>query len=135
MIFTTFFVFIFVSCEKDVPDKNILSGEWIVIEFMSVESVLYPKNDGFNSVIEFRNDGTYQLKLDVNSCNGNYSPSGSGSNGISFSGTGCTEICCDSKFSQKLAELLTQINSFQVENEEMRLEISGWGWIRLELNN
>ena len=100
---------------------------------MSVESVAYPKKDGYNPVIEFNNDGTYYLKLDMNSCIGIFTLTDN--SGISMTAPGCTKICCDSEFSKKFVEMLPQVKSYQLENNNLKLEVPEWGWINLELND
>jgi heat shock protein HslJ len=121
------------SCAKDETVNTSIHGKWVATDFMSIESVLYSKKNGFNPEIEFKNDGSYNLKLDMNSCMGNFVLSGS--NSISISASGCTKMCCDSEFSNKFVQLLPQVESYQFENNKLKLEIPGWGWINLELNN
>ena len=95
------------SCDKNETEvRTGILGKWKATEFMSVESVAYPKKDGYNPVIEFNNDGTYYLKLDMNSCIGIFTLTDN--SGISMTAPGCTKICCDSEFSKKFVEF----NSF-----------------------
>jgi heat shock protein HslJ len=122
------------SCEKkETDEKASIYGKWVATDFMSVESVLYEKKDGFNPVIEFRSDGSYRLELDINSCQGDFTLSNS--NSISLSASGCTKMCCDSEFSKKFTQILPQVESYHVENNKLKMEVSGWGWINLELHN
>lgn len=107
-----------------------LIGKWSVDEFMSLESVAYPKNDDFNPVIEFRSDGSYQIQLDANSCNGSFVLNGKDE--IEISSAGCTKICCDSPFSEKFIRMLPQVESYSFEDEVLNLYVSGWGWIHLK---
>ncbi|TNF45172.1 MAG: META domain-containing protein [Bacteroidetes bacterium] len=95
-----------------------------------MKTLAYPKDKNFSPVFEFRNDGRYSLKLDVNNCSGSFSLT-SESN-IDISVAGCTKICCDSKFSQKFVAMLPQITSYSIEGKEMKLIIPGWGWIELK---
>jgi len=82
-IISLFMLAIF-SCDKSEPDKTgSIYGKWAVTDFISVESISYPMKDGFNPVIEIKIDGTYNLKLDMNSCMGNFTLSDP--NMISFS--------------------------------------------------
>jgi len=96
----------------------------------SVESVSYSKDNGFNPLIEFKNDGTYLIKLDVNGCFGDFTLSNG--NSISISASGCTKMCCDSQFSQKFIQMLPQVKTFEIEGSNLQLNIPGWGWIELE---
>ena len=129
-----FLVIIFcLSCEKRehrVADD--IFNKWEVVDFMSVESMYYAKTDNYSPVIEFAADGSFLLKLDRNSCFGSFTLSGE--NGISMSGPGCTKICCDSDFSIKLAVILSQVESYSFEENTMKLNVSGWGWINLKLD-
>lgn len=129
-----FFMLAIFSCDNDetIRKTNIL-GKWMATDFMSVESVLYSKKDGFNPVIEFKDDDSYILKLDMNSCMGNFTlPK---NNIISLSASGCTKMCCDSEFSNKFVQMLPKVESYKIENNKLKLEVPGWGWINLELNN
>ncbi len=132
IIIISLFVLIVISCDKNGKDEicNIY-GKWTVTDFISLESISYPKKDGFSPIIEIKTDGTYNLKLDVNRCFGSYMLLNK--NGISFSEPGCTKICCDSQFSQKFAEMLVQVRTYQIEKNSLKLEVPGWGWINLEL--
>ena len=122
------------SCDKNETEVGTgILGKWKATEFMSVESVAYPKKDGYNPVIEFNNDGSYYLKLDMNSCIGIFTLTDN--SGISMTAPGCTKICCDSEFSKKFVQMLPQVKSYQLENNNLKLEVPEWGWINLELND
>ncbi len=123
-----------VSCEKnEARDADYIFNKWEVVDFMSVESMLYAKENDYNPLIEFLKDGTYLLKLDVNSCSGNFELLKN--EGIQIASPGCTKMCCDSDFSKKLNEMLPQVESYSIEQNKLILDIPGWGWINLELNN
>jgi hypothetical protein len=128
-------IFVIFSFNKnDTDGNNDIYGKWKVTQILSVESVLYTKKDGYNPRIEFKTDGTFSLRLDENSCGGSFALTKS--KGISFSGAECTEICCDSGFSQKIARMLTHIKSYHFEKDKLKLVVPGWGWMELEkLNN
>ncbi|WP_346862640.1 META domain-containing protein [uncultured Draconibacterium sp.] len=123
---------LFVSCSND-NDCNCsedIYGKWEVKEFMSVESALYAKNYDYNPVIEFKNNGTYLLQLDRNNCLGEFEFDGSDNGTIT--GASCTKVCCDSDFSIKFGAMLGQVSSFEIDGDELKLHVSGWGWIVLE---
>lgn len=125
-------ILVMCSCEKSETETRIsIYGEWELIDFMSVESYAYPKDDGFNPVIEFQTGGSYILKLDANNCFGDFTMSNG--NSISISAPGCTKMCCDSEFSQKFVAMLSQVKTFQIENNKLKLEVPNWGWISLNL--
>jgi heat shock protein HslJ len=120
------------ACKKDECrcDADIYHT-WEVMEFMSVESVYYAKDNNCNPAIEFREDGTLDIHLDMNQCFGEFILSGK--DGISISGIACTEICCDSDFSVKFTGMLSLVESYSVEQSKMKLIVPGWGWIELKL--
>ena len=96
----------------------------------SSESVSYPKTNGFNPLIEFKTDGTFLIKLDVNNCFGDFTQNNNG--GISLSSPLCTLVCCDSQFSQKFIQMLPQVKTSEIEGSKLKLNVPGWGWIELE---
>lgn len=119
------------SCDKDKCDctDSDLLGKWQAETFISLESVGYPKNNDYSPLIEFKKDGIFALNLDVNSCGGSYVLSGEDS--IGFSEVACTEICCDSPFSLKFAQTLTQVTSYSFDGQVLKLNVPEWGWIKL----
>jgi len=120
------------SCEKD---KNEIAEDiyntWEVVDFMSIESVLYAKNNGFNPTIEFKRDGSISVRLDANSCFGNFEIAEG--DAIEIGELGCTKICCDSDFSNKFSIMLSRVESYSIEENNLKLNISDWGWINLKL--
>lgn len=135
IIIISLLMLIVLSCDKKGKDEiSDIYGKWTATDYISLESVSYPKNNGFSPIIEIKTDGTYNLKLDMNGCFGNFSLSDSSSS-ISFSAAVCTEICCDSEFSLKIANMLHQVKTYQIEKNKLKLEVPGWGWINLELND
>lgn len=121
---------LFSACNDDKCDCNgQVVGRWEVDNFMSLESVAYPKDDNYSPLIEFKSDGSYDVELDVNICGGEYSLALNDS--ISISGVGCTKICCDSEFSKKFRTMLPLVSTYTVDEGELRLTVEGWGWINL----
>jgi len=110
------------------PDD--INGKWEVKEFMSIESVLYAKDNSYNPSIEFVGDGTTNIRLDINACFGSYETGKNSS--ITISDSGCTEACCDSDFSLKFMEMLPLVSTYEIENDTLKLHASSWGWIVLE---
>jgi heat shock protein HslJ len=123
---------LFVSCSNDdaCNCSGEIIGKWEVEEFMSVESVLYAKDKDYSPFVEFNADGSFEIHLDINVCSGTFELLDE--SGIKFSDIGCTEACCDSDFSEKFIEMLPQVTTYSIEDEELRLIVSGWGWIQLE---
>jgi heat shock protein HslJ len=122
-----------VSCDQNEPGRNDIIGKWEATTFMSVESMLYAKNNNYNPVIEFKTDGTYSIKLDFNQCMGNFSVYDNLN--ISINAAGCTKMCCDSRFSDKFVQMLPRVNSYVIEGNKLKMNISEWGWIELEPAN
>jgi len=131
-ILLTFLIFSLsiVSCRKNEEANAALYQTWEVKEFMSLESVAYPKNESNRILLTLSKSGSYSLKLDINSCGGQFNTSGK--NGISIESGACTEACCDSPFSQKLTSMLPKVKSYQIDKNTLRLEVPQWGFIELE---
>ena len=128
-----FLIFLF-SCKKNEEGKVVpedICHSWEIVDFMSVESVYYAKDPQKTILITFTTDNSYELKLDVNSCSGNFTINSD--NEIEITGPGCTEICCDSDFSEKIVIMLPQVESYTFEGETLKLHVPAWGWINLEL--
>jgi len=133
LLFILLFGYTFNSCNRHDDVAIEIYNRWEVVDFISVESILYAKDNDFNPVIQFQKNGCYTLQLDVNNCTESFSLSGN--EGIEITAAGCTKICCDSDFSNKITEMLAQVDSYSIEKNKMKLNVSGWGWINLELNN
>ena len=131
LIFTVLFTVS--SCDKNNKNVNDIYHKWEVVDFLSPESLLYAKDNDFNPKIEFQENGSYTLQLDANNCSGNFILSEQDL--INISEVGCTKMCCDSDFSNKIKEMLPQVNSYSIEKNKLKLNVPGWGWINLELNN
>ena len=117
--------------DKDpVCSNEDIFGKWEVTKMISLESIGYTKKDGYNPLIEFKADHTVYIKLDANSCFGNFHLSGN--NTIEISDTGCTEICCDSDFSTKFVQMLPEVSSCSFDKGTLKLHVSGWGWYELK---
>ncbi|MFY9153450.1 MAG: META domain-containing protein [Prolixibacteraceae bacterium] len=124
-------LFFLISCYKDHDSEvDSIFHTWEAKNFISIESVAYPKFEGHQILITFNPNGTYQLQLDVNQCLGTYQ---SGFNSqIGIGSAGCTKICCDSEFSIKLVEMLPKVGSFKINGKTLNLEVPNWGWIEFE---
>lgn len=132
LLLSTFSVFVILnSCKKDEKVNSILFSTWEAKSFMSLESVAYPKNENNKILLTFKKDGTYSLKLDINSCGGNFASGKNNQLEIEF--PDCTEACCDSQFSSKLATMLPQVTSYSIEGTILKLNVSQWGYIECEI--
>ena len=120
------------SCENNVCDCQVgIFNKWEATEFMSVESVFYAKENGYNPVIEFKTDGTLTFQLDVNVGTGKFETGEN--NSMEIANLGWTDMCCDSDFSEKFVEMLPQVNRFSIEENILKLHVTEWGWIELQL--
>lgn len=118
------------SCRKD-DDHSGLFQTWEAKEFMSIESAAYPKNENTRVLLTFSRSGSYHLKLDINSCGGNFATGKN--NQIEMETAACTEACCDSKFAEKVAAMLSWVNSYEFSGKTLKLNVPQWGYIELEL--
>jgi heat shock protein HslJ len=125
------FLTTFYSCKKDTDEVSAaIYNSWEVVDFMGIEMVVFPKKDNYNPVIEFKKDGSYLIKLDANSCSGTFKIFGGDS--IEISTPGCTKMCCDSRYSQKIVSELSEVKTYSVDGNSVKLNVPGWGWIELE---
>jgi hypothetical protein len=121
----------FVSCNKDEGTNSVLFQVWEAKEFMSIESVPYPKNENTRVLLTFNRSGSYHLKLDINSCGGNFETSNN--NKIEMEPAACTEACCDSKFAEKVVAMLFRVTSYEISGKTLKLNVPQWGYIECEL--
>ena len=125
---------LFLGCDKEESrNDGILFNTWEVVDFFSIESRVYAKKDGFNPIIEFKHDGSFKLRLDVNGCFGSFKVLSE--NKIEIPAVGCTEMCCDSDYSQKIAQMLSKVTSYELDGRTMKLNVPGWGSLNLELHD
>ncbi len=120
-----------ISCNKDEATNSALFSTWEAKSFMSIESVAYPKNESNKILLTFNKSGSYQLKLDINSCGGSFTSEKN--NQLEIQSVACTEACCDSKFSEKLAMMLSRVTSYNIEGNTLKLNVPQWGYIELNL--
>jgi hypothetical protein len=120
------------SCQKEIIiADNQLFHTWEAESFISVESSAYPKNEDKPILLTFKRDGTYNLKLDINSGGGTYNVSKDQM--IDFGFPALTEACCDSQFSIKLAATLPKVTSYRMEGHYLYLNVPQWGDIKLRM--
>jgi len=113
------------SCVKDIEIKSLV-GKWEVISLYN-EGALSPQNELSEYILEFENDSVFTLKLDVNNCGSKYLDLGN--NDIRFESIGCTKICCDTDYADKL--LMTIYNTMNFEINQNILSLNGKGAIKL----
>ena len=120
-----------ISCNKDKEVNSVLFSTWEVKSFMSIESVAYPKNENNKIMLTILPSGTYQLRLDINSCGGIIT--WEKNNQLEINSPTCTEACCDSKFSEKLVTMLPKVTSYSIEGRTLKLNVPQWGYIEFVL--
>ncbi len=110
------------SCAKEDINIDITSSTWEVVKIKNQGESSYSRaKDDY--ILKFENDSTYTLELDVNSCFGTYKILDNGS--IEISGLGCTYICCDNEYSDKLSQLIPKMTSYFGKGKELILEGEG----------
>lgn len=127
-------IFVSFSCQNENEEQlaSDIYYTWEIVDFMSIESIYYGKPENSKILITFNKDGKYSLQLDVNSCGGSFKISNE--NKLEISGPGCTKMCCDSDFSNKIAIMLSQVETYTLEGNTLKLNVTAWGWINLELD-
>ncbi len=120
------------SCQKEnTPVEYKIYNTWEAKEFISILSFNYPKDKDNKLLLTFKQGGTYQLKLDVNTCSGKFESNVANLIEVDF--PACTEICCDSEFSNKFVALLPSVTSYTIKGKILDLNVPNWGTIRLDL--
>lgn len=103
------------GCTK--TDASLELNNWKVTEYTD-ENDEKTKN-GIVCKATF-NNGSLNMRLDVNGCFGTYEFNGK--NEIAFAyGGGCTEICCDEPESIKAAFMLTSCTSYEIKGSKLTM--------------
>ncbi len=116
-ILAVFIVPLLISCSKD--KKHIVKNNWQVesVKVHADSSLTFPVN---TYILYFENSKRYHIKLDVNSCSAKVRFRGK--NKVDFDAPGCTFICCDSNFAEKIAMLLKQIRKYDLKGSVLILK-------------
>jgi hypothetical protein len=122
-----------ISCRQDEVFNSTLLTTWEAKNFISLESVAYPKNENIKILVTFDKSGRCNLKLDINICTTTYTLLQN--NQIEIGPSGCSKACCDSGFSQKLVTMLSQVTSYTLDGKTLKLNVPQWGYILLDLAN
>ena len=132
LIFLVIFIMLVSSCKKDDPiTASNIFNTWEAKLLLSIESKGYPKNEDNQILLVIEESKEYQLQLDVNGCLGTILKITDTE--IQFSAAVCTEMGGDSEFSMKLAEMLPQVKSYTIVENNLRLSVPDWGMIIFEL--
>lgn len=128
--FSLLFIFVshvFVSCGKNIDFD--IKGKW-KIEKLRVGGTFYDYRS-LDYQLNFENDSSVILKLDVNTCRTNYSFKIN--NEIEIEHFGCTKVCCDNNLS---IILLPEIhNAKKVESDDEYMELKGENTVYLKRMN
>ena len=123
---------VLISSKKEkVSVVDDICHTWEAKTFRSLKSIPYPKDENNRILLTFKKDGTYSLKLDINSCGGKFKTGNS--HQIEIGIPACTEAWCNSRFSNKLAVTLAKVNSFSIKGHILLLNVPQWGFIEFEL--
>lgn len=111
------FVFLFACNGDDMGDMDnvktpidITLSDWRVSQVKNGEDVTDP---AASYILKLEDDGTFSLRLDVNTCSGAYEIDLQNKR-ISFDGVGCTEACCDSEPALDVAEVLGKVVRYEL---------------------
>lgn len=116
-----FVVFLFACIKKD-PKVDLQSSSWEIVKIKKLGDSDFISSSGA-FILNFIDQETYTLKLDVNSCFANYSQSSQGN--IALESPGCTKICCDSDFALDVLSLLPKMDKYYFEGATLLLEGQG----------
>ena len=122
---------ILLSCSRDDQIISDIFHTWVI---KSIHTGELPKPSLFNRGkvnITFNTNLTYGLELELNVCGGVFTTSENDS--ISLSDLFCTQMCCDSKFSDKLLTMLPEIKTHEIDGLQLIL-YSDNGYIMSKLH-
>ena len=133
LVWAVYLIVFLISCRQNEILNSTLLTTWEAKSFISVESVAYPKDETNKILLTFGKSSLCNLKLDINTCTSEYTLSQK--NLIEIESPGCSKVCCDSQFSQKLVTMLSQVTSYTIDGKKLKLNVPKWGYILLELAN
>jgi len=120
----------FFGCDR-LPQNDEIFQTWMIQSMHTVSSIYIPSEPEEPLYLSFAHDESYNLVLEVNRCKGSFNI---GQNGeINLSLAACTEMCCDSEFSEHLVPLLSQVTRYNIEGTKLTLS-SPDGFITATLN-
>ena len=128
LIFTILVGLIMLSCKTTQSSKkedmniDITSNKWEVVKIKKQEESTYI-NAKESYILEFINDKTFTLNLDVNNCGGHFEIVNN--KNIIISELACTDACCDSDFAGNLVQLLLKMTEYYEKENELIFEGKG----------
>ncbi|PTN08321.1 META domain-containing protein [Mangrovibacterium marinum] len=115
-----------VACEKiDGPAADVYKT-WEVTRFVAIDETM-DNDDAKPIYFALYDDGHYMVQLGVNSCGG--SILNITDNYLILAMPACTEMCCDSEFAVRFAELIPAISMYRMTGDLLRLYVKDWGFI------
>ena len=141
LILLLFPVCLFFACDNsDVDDmgnvKNpidITQSDWKVIEIKNDTDV---SNPAAVYSLKLNDDGTFEIRLDVNTCGGDYEINLVDKR-IAFDPVLCTEACCDSENALDIAEVLARVTRYELAQTPGDVPLIFWAepdYINFEQN-
>lgn len=106
----TILVFTLISC--DAASEEFVGSSWKVMKLKTNGTSVDVTND---VILKVNSDTDFSLKLDTNNCFGTYAITGKTE--IKLAGIACTEMCCDSEFSQAVVKALHQVSKIKLKEE------------------
>jgi hypothetical protein len=130
-IFSAFcFLGVMMSCQKiDGPAADIFKT-WEVNNFVAVGETV-TNDEGASVRLTLSDDSGYDLDLGQNLCSGEIL--NITDKYLMLGDPGCTEICCDSPFAKRFAELIPAISMYKISGDILRLYVDDWGFIECKL--
>ena len=109
-------------------NTDLTGTRWRVVELRqpNANSAQLPVKD---YVLEFRDDKSLGIRLDINNCFGGYAINPPDK--IIIQPLACTKACCDSDLAMQVTALLPQMTTFLVKKKNVLL-LEGEGSMRLE---
>jgi hypothetical protein len=109
------------SCEKDCCEDLINDDQVWIVKYIKVVSER--TNAPHDVEFAFTPDNRYELKLDVNACGGSYIIENEEEGSWEVSPGFCTQFCCDSEFSDQVAQLINRSTKLVRKGRKLILEV------------
>jgi heat shock protein HslJ len=109
--------FFLIKCSKERENK-ISDNSWRVLSITSSDNQNILNAPSLFE-IQFHQDNSVNLKLDVNSCFSTYRIINTGI--IKIQSFGCTKMCCDDPFADILKQALIEVTGYKREKDSLEL--------------
>ena len=108
------------ACKK--TDTELTTGQWKV-ESITLQGSTTSQNATDTYVLEFKDKNDFSLRLDVNTCVGEYKIPKNGK--ITIDHPACTKVCCDSGFAEQVQNLLSKMTDYSINGTTLTLNGDG----------